>query len=78
MTRELYAELREGLGIIEFKTERSLVWRATLNTMLKGTVPDAMLEAQFGHSKDVNRSHYTDTAMPADVARAAIARISRD
>ncbi len=76
MFEELYLEMMHVLGIAEFEHERSHVWRATLNTLLKGTVPDAMLEAQFGHTADVNRSHYTDTAMPPEVARAAIGRLA--
>lgn len=77
VNRSLYLELAEDLKITAFEKERSHIWRATLNTLLKGTVPDAMLEAQFGHTADVNRSHYTDTAMPLSVAEAAIQRLSQ-
>lgn len=72
VNRSLYLELAKDLKIAAFEKERSHIWRATLNTLLKGTVPDAMLEAQFGHTADVNRSHCTDTAMPLSVAEAAI------
>ena len=77
VNRSLYLELAEDLKIAAFEKERSHIWRATLNTLLKGTVPDVMLEAQFGHTADVNRSHYTDTAMPLSVAEAAIQRLAQ-
>lgn len=65
----LYLEMHAALGIAAFKTERAHVWRATLNTMLVGVVPEVMRAAQFGHTGEVNRKSYTDSALtPAAVA----------
>jgi integrase len=67
----LYEEMAEGLGIEAFQTERSHVWRATLNTLTVGVVPEVHRAAQFGHTTDVNRKSYTDTAMSSDMVAAA-------
>ncbi|MGC4151462.1 MAG: hypothetical protein QM628_00040 [Propionicimonas sp.] len=61
--KDLYAAMRERLGIVAFDTERSHVWRATLNSLLIGVVPEIERAAQFGHSPDVNRKSYTDLAV---------------
>jgi hypothetical protein len=67
----LYLELGAKLDIKAFERERSHIWRATLNTLLIDTVPEAMRAAQFGHTAEVNKKSYTDAALsPAMVAAA--------
>ncbi|MFV0633471.1 hypothetical protein [Demequina sp.] len=58
-TTALYLQLQEELKIPAFKTERSHVWRATLNSLLID-VPEVVRAAFFGHDPAVNRSAYTD------------------
>lgn len=58
--RELYLELAEKLDIELFSTERSHLWRSTLNSLYLDTVPEAVRSAFFGHDAHVNRAHYTD------------------
>ncbi len=72
----LYLEMREDLGIEAFETERSHVWRATLNTMLIGVVPEVMRSAQFGHTGEVNRKSYTDSALSPDMVAASKGALS--
>lgn len=74
---DLYLEIGEKLQIAAFEKERSHIWRATLHTLLKGTMPDAMLEAQFGHSKAVANAHYLDNTMTDEYADAAIKRLAQ-
>lgn len=77
VNRELYLEIGEKLQIAAFEKERSHIWRATLHTLLKGAMPDAMLEAQFGHSKTVANAHYLDNTMTDEYADAAIKRLAQ-
>lgn len=72
----LYLEMHEELGIEAFATERSHVWRATLNTMLIGVVPEVMRSAQFGHTGEVNRKSYTDSALSAEMVAASKGALS--
>lgn len=74
---DLYLEIGAKLQIAAFEKERSHIWRATLHTLLKGTMPDVMLEAQFGHSEAVANAHYLDKAMTNEYAEAAIGRLSQ-
>lgn len=67
----LYVDMHHALGIAAFETERSHIWRATLNTMLLSTVPEVMRAAQFGHTADVNRKNYTDSALSPDMVEAS-------
>lgn len=55
----LYQHLAASLAIPELETERTHVWRATLNTLL-GDAPAAVRAAAFGHSEQVNARSYTD------------------
>ena len=73
----LYLEIGEKLQIAAFEKERTHIWRATLHTLLKGTMPDAMLEAQFGHSKAVANAHYLDKTMTDEYAEAAEERLAK-
>lgn len=57
---ELYKEWAVEYDIPELMTERSHVWRATLNTMYLGRVPEVARTAFFGHTAAVSREHYTD------------------
>ena len=50
----------EELGIPELMTERSHVWRTTVNSMLAGAIPDAIRAAMLGHTEAVNANAYTD------------------
>ena len=50
----------EELDIPELLTERSHVWRTTVNSMLAGAIPDAIRAAMLGHTEAVNASSYTD------------------
>ncbi|MGP4994553.1 hypothetical protein [Glutamicibacter ardleyensis] len=59
-TRMLYLELAKTLKINELLTERTHVWRATLNTLLREHVSDVERSAWFGHTVEVNRASYTD------------------
>ncbi|WP_434081491.1 site-specific integrase [Sanguibacter sp. Z1732] len=61
-TATLYIELAEALGIELLQTARSHVWRATLNSMLLGQVPEVQRAGFFGHTEEVNRGHYTDVS----------------
>lgn len=60
-TRAQLKAIGESLGIETLTTHGSHVWRATLNTLLVGVVPDAQRAAYFGHDVAVNRAAYTDT-----------------
>ncbi|WEV65623.1 site-specific integrase [Bifidobacterium sp. ESL0764] len=66
----LYCELADELNIELLKTARSHVWRATLNTMLLGSVPEIIRAAYFGHTQEVNRDSYTDTTNVAPMLQA--------
>lgn len=68
---ELYTELATDLGITVMAEARSHVWRTTLRTHYDGKAPDATLNAQFGHGKDVAQRHYIDTSDLSTLARAA-------
>lgn len=50
----------DELGIPELRTERSHVWRTTVNSMLAGAIPDAIRAALLGHTEQVNANAYTD------------------
>lgn len=58
-TTALYIEMRARLGVSAFETERSHIWRATLNSLLL-ELPEVVRAAFFGHDPAVNRGHYTD------------------
>lgn len=53
--------LGDELSIETLRTHGSHVWRATLNTLLAGKIPDAQRAAFFGHDVAINRTAYTDT-----------------
>lgn len=71
---DLYSELADELGIELLRTERSHVWRATLNTMFLDKVPEAVRAAFFGHDAEMNRKSYTDLADVSGMFEAASAR----
>ncbi|MGA7965404.1 MAG: hypothetical protein WCB49_05895 [Gammaproteobacteria bacterium] len=73
----LYLAMHDQLGIEAFATERSHVWRATLNTMLIGVVPEVMRSAQFGHTAEVNRKSYTDRALTPEMVAASTATFTK-
>lgn len=74
---ELYREMRQSLGIEAFDFERSHIWRATLNTMLVGVVPEVNRAAQFGHTTEVNRRSYTSNAMSDAMVKAGAAVLAK-
>ncbi|GAA3138908.1 integrase [Kribbella aluminosa] len=68
--KTLYLKMAEELDIPALETERSHVWRATLNTLTLGAgVPEAIRTAHLGHTAQVNRRSYTDTRDGAVLAR---------
>lgn len=69
-TTALYTELAEQLKIEAFITERTHIWRATLNTLLI-ELPEVMRAAHFGHDAAVNRSAYTDLTDTSGMLAAA-------
>lgn len=61
--KSLYVDLAEALDIDVLRTERSHVWRATINTLtMSAGVPEAIRTAHLGHTAQVSRTHYTDTS----------------
>ena len=56
----LYEELAEACGIEMFKVERGHSWRTTINSILADTVPEDQRIRLLGHTREINRSHYTD------------------
>ncbi|MBC7277077.1 hypothetical protein [Nocardioides sp.] len=67
----LYQRAATELGIDVLLTERSHMWRTTLRTFYQGQAPDAVLNAQFGHSQAIADKHYTDYRRLDDLADAA-------
>lgn len=57
--REYYKEIANATGVEKLKTERSHVWRGTLNTVTAGTLPPHIRAAYFGHTEEVNAQSYT-------------------
>lgn len=58
-----YTELARDLDIPELITQRSHVWRATINTLtMTAGVPEVIRAAALGHTAQINRTHYTDTS----------------
>lgn len=66
----LYRQLAEELDIEVMIEERSHLWRTTLRTYYDGQAPNAVLNAQFGHTQEVADRHYTD---PSDLSALASA-----
>ncbi|MCI7306452.1 MAG: tyrosine-type recombinase/integrase [Trueperella sp.] len=56
----LYEELAEACDIEMFKVERGHSWRTTINSILADTVPEDQRIRLLGHTREINRSHYTD------------------
>lgn len=75
--KRLYAELAEDCDAPLLTEAGSHVWRATLNTMYLGKIPDAVRAAYFGHDEEINRSAYTDTTDTSALLDAARARRER-
>lgn len=71
MTTALYLEMHEELGIEAFETERTHVWRATLNSLLLYDVPEAVRAEHFGHDVATNRASYTDLSDTSEMFAAA-------
>lgn len=67
----LYLEMARKLDIELLLTARSHVWRATLNTLLLDSVPEAQRAAFFGHNVTTNRGHYTDVTDTSTIVSAA-------
>ena len=59
--KAMLSRLGDDLDIDTLRTHSTHLWRATLNTMLVGVVPDAQRAAYFGHDTSINRAAYTDT-----------------
>lgn len=71
LIRELYPQLAEACDAPLLETARSHVWRATLNSLLLESVPEAVRAAYFGHDAAVNRTSYTDTTDTSGMLKAA-------
>lgn len=56
----LYEELAEACDIEMFRFERGHSWRTTINSLLADTVPEDQRIRLLGHTREINRSHYTD------------------
>lgn len=56
----VYEELAEACEIEMFKVERGHSWRTTINSILADTVPEDQRIRLLGHTREINRSHYTD------------------
>ena len=76
--KRLYAELAEACDAPLLAEVGSHAWRATLNTMYLGKIPDAVRAAYFGHDEEINRSAYTDTTDTSPLLAAARARRESD
>lgn len=59
--RKLFNRLSDELGIKTLRTHSTHMWRATINTLLSGVVPEVQRAAFLGHDEAVNRASYTDT-----------------
>ena len=70
-TKMLYLYLAKTLKINDLLTERTHVWRATLNTLLREHVSEVDRSAWFGHTADVNRASYTDLTDTSAMLRAS-------
>lgn len=68
---ELYTQLANELNIELLKTERSHLWRSTLNSLLLDTVPEVVRTAFFGHNAITSRAHYTDLTDTSAMVAAA-------
>lgn len=68
-SKDLYLSMRDALGIEVFETERTHVFRATLNDITEDVVPAEHRAAQLGHTVEVNRASYTDRAMKPGMAK---------
>ncbi|MBE1523228.1 site-specific integrase [Nesterenkonia lutea] len=68
---DLYLALAEKLNIELLRTARSHVWRATLNSLLLDSVPEAVRTAFFGHNAATSRGHYTDLSDTSGMQAAA-------
>lgn len=67
-----YQEISAVLGIELMESERTHMWRATLNTILTPYVPKEIRAAYFGHDQDTNARHYTagvDTSQMVEAGR---------
>lgn len=67
----LYKMLSKTLKIDELETERTHVWRATLNTLLRDQISDVDRSAWFGHTVEVNRASYTDLSDTSAMLKAS-------
>ena len=56
----VYEELAEACGIEMFRVERGHSWRTTINSILADVVPEDQRIRLLGHTREINRSHYTD------------------
>lgn len=68
---DLYTRMHRDLGIETFASERSHMWRTTLHTLLLGSVPPDVLDAQFGNTQAVRAAHYSDPDALAPLSNAA-------
>lgn len=56
----VYEELAEACGIEMFRVERGHSWRTTINSILADVVPEDQRIRLLGHTREINRTHYTD------------------
>ena len=69
--KRLYSELSEECDAPLLSEVSSHVWRATLNTLYLGVIPDVIRAAYFGHDEEINRSAYTDVTDTSPLLQAA-------
>ncbi|MGP5262809.1 hypothetical protein [Glutamicibacter arilaitensis] len=67
----LYKMLAKTLKIVELENERTHIWRATLNTLLRDQISDVDRSAWFGHTVEVNRASYTDLSDTSAMLKAS-------
>lgn len=56
----IYQELAEECNIEIFKVERGHAWRTILNSLLFDELAEDARIRLLGHTREINRSHYTD------------------
>lgn len=66
MREDIYPLLAEKLDIEALKTERSHIWRTTLNSLLEGVLSQERRALLFGHTAEVNAQYYQD---PHDISQ---------
>lgn len=77
--KEFYKEMADQTKITAISTSGEIThqWRRHLNMLLLDRVPEVIRIAQFGHSSQVNRKHYTNANDQAYIRAAGAALFER-